>query len=259
MKGLISGVLMTFFSVSVSLLLIEGLLVYLHQKELVILEETRGGNIFCTRASLAEELIYERIPGTCGANLKGYRDYNYSIEKDEGGYRIVVIGDSIADGHGLPMDKSFPKVLEKDLNRDVNRAGSTFEVISLALNGYSTAQELFVLENRAFHYQPNLIVWSYVLNDPAHPVYRGASGQVGKYHYTPNYHIVHFVQDKWFKIREKWKARRCRQEYHAILHCAYRDEIVANINSIATIARQHSVPVIFLIHPILEENGNYAS
>lgn len=259
MRKIVSGLLLALFSISVSVLLIEFLLGYLHKREMVLLEDTRGGNIFCTRPSPSEKLIYERIPGKCGANQQGYRDYEYALEKGEGIYRIVVIGDSIADGHGLPLEKSFTKILERDLNNDLERKDLTFEVISLALGGYSTVQELAVLEHQAFDYAPDLIVWSYVLNDPAHPVYRGASGQVGKYHYKPTYHILHFVEDKLFKIKEKFKARHCDREYHALLHCAYRDEIEENIDTIARLASENAVPVVFLIHPIIEENGDYAS
>ena len=44
------------------------------------------------------------------------------------------------------------------------------EVILLACTGYSTSQELVLLRNETFQYQPDLVLWCYVLNDPADPL-----------------------------------------------------------------------------------------
>jgi hypothetical protein len=143
------------------------------------------------------------------------------------------------------------------LNRILEGSGNRVEVIILAQGGYSTSQELFLLEHEAFKYSPNLIIWSYVLNDPAHPVYRGASGEVGDYFYEPRFHALHFVVDKLYKIVEKIRAIGCGEEYHELLHCAYWSEVESSIRKIAAIAEGRNTPVIFLIHPIIEENGDY--
>ena len=42
--------------------------------------------------------------------------------------------------------------------------GRTYEVIVLARSGYSTSQELIIFEEEAFHYHPDVMLWSYVLN-----------------------------------------------------------------------------------------------
>ena len=59
-------------------------------------------------------------------------------------------------------------------------------------SGYSTSQELVILEDEAFQYNPDLVMWSYVLNDPAHPVYHNANGELGCFWYTPSILLAAF-------------------------------------------------------------------
>jgi hypothetical protein len=69
---------------------------------------------------------------------------------------------------------SFPRQLEAGLlDTYPERA---WEVIALECSGYATSQELVLLENEAFRYSPDLIIWSYVLNDACNPMIDGASG-----------------------------------------------------------------------------------
>lgn len=258
-KGLLAGAILSVVSISICLVVAEVLFTMLYEKRHELLAEKKAGSILCTTRAESPELIYTRIPNRCGSNSHGYRDYEYTYNKEEGVSRIVIIGDSVADGHRLKLDESFGKQLEKAFNRSGADGQNKVEVILLVQAGYSTSQELFLLEHEAFRYAPDLVVWSYVLNDPAHPVYRSASGQVGDYFYEPRFHSLHFVLDSLFKIAEKFRAIGCGNEYHELLHCAYWSEVEANIGRIAALAGGNDVPVIFLIHPILEQNGDYGS
>jgi lysophospholipase L1-like esterase len=215
-------------------------------------------NSLCTTVSEHSELIYTRKPGKCGSNSHGFRDNEYAYDKSEQVKRIVVIGDSIAAGLGVNFRDSFGNQLESKLNTALNGAEQKIEVIVLAQAGYSTSQELFLLEHEAFKYSPDLIVWSYVLNDPAHPVYHNENGGLGRYYFEPRVHTAHFISEKLFAIFENWKASSCESDFHALIHCVYWDQVVSNVKKISQLAQQHGVPVVFLIHPILEENGNFA-
>jgi hypothetical protein len=70
------------------------------------------GDICFTYSS---NLIYKYIPGKC-TNSHGYRDNEYSYKKPNGVFRIVIIGDSIAEGEYVQQHESFGKILEKKLN-----------------------------------------------------------------------------------------------------------------------------------------------
>src|SRR6185436_16109066 len=126
-------------------------------------------------------LVYELVPGRCGANSRGFLDEEHAVPGPPGVARIVVIGDSVAQGVGVDPQDAFPRRLGRLLDAD---GGARTEVVVLARAGYSTSQELRLLESEAPRYAPAAVVWSYVLNDPAHPLYHDPSGELGLYHYA---------------------------------------------------------------------------
>ena len=259
LNNFLGGAILSLISVALCLIVAELFFTFLYKQRQAHLEQEKAGDILCTHRSKFLELIYTRIPNRCGANSHGYRDYEYPYKKEPGLSRVVVIGDSVADAYGIDLGAGFGKLLESALNQSRAEEINRVEVIILAQAGYSTSQELFLLENEAFKYSPDLILWSYVLNDPAHPVYRSASGQVGDYFYRPAFHSLHFVMGSVFKLTEKLHAIGCDKEYHALLHCAHWKQVQKNIARIAAIAATQAVPVIFLIHPLIPETGDYSS
>jgi len=211
----------------------------------------------CTMRATDPRLIYTYVPHACGANAKGYTDEEYSDEKRPGSYRLIIIGDSVASG--LSRTEKFGKILEHRLNTTwAPHTGRTYEVITLARSGYSTSQELILLEDETFQYHPDAVLWSYVLNDPAHPVYHNANGELGRFWYVPSFYVVHVVHKALFQMQEKLKRFQCEKEFHTFLHCAYRQQIEANIRKIGAIAHNRHLPIIFLIHPIFEQGKTYA-
>jgi lysophospholipase L1-like esterase len=166
----------------------------------------------------------------------------------------------VAAGHQVEIKDAFAKVLEMNLNQASKGVEDTVEVIILAQQGYSTSQELILLKNEAFKYSPDLIIWSYVLNDPAHPIYHDSNGELGRYHFRPRLHTANFIYKKLFLVREKYRWLGCeRGEFHSLLHCAYRDQIQSNIEKIAQVSSENGIPIIFLIHPVFEKNGDFNS
>jgi len=95
------------------------------------LDSSRG---LCTVKSTDSRLIYELAPGKCGHNSHGYFDLEYTYEKPENTYRIVVIGDSVAQGQGVRKRRTFSNVLEWILNS--KSKNKKFEVITIAVSGY---------------------------------------------------------------------------------------------------------------------------
>ncbi|MEZ5503380.1 MAG: SGNH/GDSL hydrolase family protein [Halioglobus sp.] len=257
LKGLLSGIALSCVVVLLFLLAGEAYLSRHYHNERERIAARAPGRDLCTMASPFPELIYTRVPGKCDTNSHGFRDTEHGYEKPDGVFRIVIIGDSVAEGQGVPLRDVFGKVLERQLHALTAEGGRDVEVIILAQSGYSTSQELFLLEHAAFRYAPDLIVWSYVLNDPAHPVYHDSNGELGRYYFEPVLHTAHFVARKLFEISERIKSIDCGREYHTLLHCAYWEEVQANIRTIAALSRQRQVPAIFVIFPVLEDGENF--
>lgn len=209
----------------------------------------------CIVKSTDSLLIYTFVPNTCAFNSHGYFDYEYTYTKPEDVFRIVIIGDSVAQGFEMKLEDSFGKVLERTLN--TLKTNKSYEVIVLARAGYSTSQEVFLLKNEAPKYSPDLILWSYVLNDPAHPVYHDVNGELGRYFYVSDSYAFDFISKKLFFLKEKIKGRNCNKEFHVFLHCAYQEQVDRDIKEIGIFLKKEGIPIVFLIHPVFEKNKTF--
>lgn len=91
-------------------------------------------------------------------NGSGFRDVDHFIEKPTGIKRIVVIGDSVAEGYGVESSAVFSRVLQREL-------GTSYEVINIAAGGLNTPQEIHLFEHHGAMYAPDVVVLNFVLND----------------------------------------------------------------------------------------------
>lgn len=89
-------------------------------------------------------------------NSRGFRDRERAYDKG-GQKRIVVLGDSTAWGWGVETWERFSDIIEKRLKG--------WEVINLAQAGYSTDQELIVLETEGLKYHPDVVMLLFDRND----------------------------------------------------------------------------------------------
>ena len=155
-----------------------------------------------------------------------------STEKPDA-FRIVLIGDSVVLGHSVGWRQSFGKLLQRKLNQSLPRRRA--EVVLLACSGYSTCQELVLLHNEAFRYRPDLILWSYVLNDPADPIYHSINGDLSLV-CEPKVHLARLFAAGWFHLRETFSGWDGPTEFHARLHYVYWNRIEAEVGGSAASA-----------------------
>jgi len=87
------------------------------------MESAYKGRDLCSKRSDHPELIYTRIPSECDTNTHGFRGSDYGYDKKNGVFRIVVIGDSVAEGQGVDYQDRFAQVLERNLNRLTEEKG----------------------------------------------------------------------------------------------------------------------------------------
>jgi hypothetical protein len=100
-----------------------------------------------------------------GINKYGFRDGDYSKDKPGNVFRIVTIGDSMTMGAGVNVSETYPKILESRLNSEGTDV-TTYEVISMAVNGYGPLNYLAVYKENAINFNPDLtIVGVYLGND----------------------------------------------------------------------------------------------
>ncbi|MCC7041984.1 MAG: SGNH/GDSL hydrolase family protein [Burkholderiales bacterium] len=218
----------------------------------VAIERKVAGRERCTQASFDPVRIYEGIPGKCGNNALGFRDRDHALVKSPGTFRVALIGDSIALGQGVRADEAFARVLEARSRG----SGIDAEVVLFAVTGYSTAQE-FSLLDLAFGYRPDLIVWAYALNDPADPVFDNANGELGVYFDRPASYLVEYLRGLVHRARFRIRARDCPAEWHARMHCGYRDEIDRQFAALAAAAKAHATPIVLALLPVIPQSGSF--
>ncbi|MBX3729779.1 MAG: SGNH/GDSL hydrolase family protein [Candidatus Sumerlaeia bacterium] len=82
-------------------------------------------------------------------NSQGWRDIEQPREKTRP--RILLLGDSQVYGHGVTLEHTIGRQLERQLD-------GAFQVVSMGMGGYGTDQQYLVLLNEGLEWQPDYVV-----------------------------------------------------------------------------------------------------
>lgn len=92
-------------------------------------------------------------------NAHGQRDAERTLAKPAGVRRVLLLGDSVVEGYGLPEDKTISHQLEQ-LFVD----GRT-EVLNFGVSAFCTRAEVELLEVKGLRFDPDVVVLVFVEND----------------------------------------------------------------------------------------------
>lgn len=95
-------------------------------------------------------------------NSHGLRDRDYGYEKPMEVTRILIIGDSVTFGFGIPAEDTYAKIIERRLNES---GTGKYEVINAGVGNYNTEQELAYFTAEGFRYHPDLVLLGWYIND----------------------------------------------------------------------------------------------
>ncbi len=94
-------------------------------------------------------------------NSQGLRDVERAgYDKAAGVFRILLLGDSYVEGLRVPLEQTFGKTLEAELNASAP-AGQRYEVVNAGVSGWGTDQQLLWLRHEGAKYQPDLVLLSF--------------------------------------------------------------------------------------------------
>ena len=102
-------------------------------------------------------------------NKHGYRDYEYSLKKPEGVFRVLILGDSQTFGSGIKnLEETWVKKLEAKLQNE--RRNESIEVLSISGPGWNSDTHLYELFKNGFKFNPDLVILAYYHNDIPFPI-----------------------------------------------------------------------------------------
>lgn len=110
-------------------------------------------------------------------NSAGFRDREFAVDRPHDGLRIMMLGDSLTEGWGVPQDATVPKVLER-LLRD---AGYPAEVINTGIGNLNTTMEVEAFLQDWARFSPNVVVLNYFINDAEHNPPHDTVNLISKY------------------------------------------------------------------------------
>jgi lysophospholipase L1-like esterase len=103
-------------------------------------------------------------------NSEGLRDVEHPVDKPQNEFRIVILGDSWVEGQGAPFEKTWPKVLEKQLNK------ISKQQVLIIVAGVAGSDPVFGLElfrRRLLKYKPDMVIQAVNDSDVTDIIARG--------------------------------------------------------------------------------------
>ena len=204
--------------------------------------------------------VYELTPNAHivrdGLSIKinsiGMRDHEPPLYEEISGKKVLVLGDSIAWGFGVPMDDAFPQLLESALAGEANARGEAHPVVyNSAVNGYSFRQQVATLYDIGFHLKPDLIVVAYVLNDPA----TEQDGGLSRF-FRKELLLSRYVRVGRERMKELALGASVPEEFHQRIHFVHKDEVRDGLSSIRDVADTIGAQVIVLVCPLFKFRSN---
>lgn len=98
---------------------------------------------------------------TLRANRLGFNDAEHELAKPEGGFRVLLLGDSFVEGVQVAPERHMARLLEGLAQRD----GHPLEVIAMGTSGWGQSHELATYESVGRGFSPDLVVAFFCPND----------------------------------------------------------------------------------------------
>jgi len=190
------------------------------------------------------------VDGIYKINSKGYREREFSAEKDPDLTRIICVGNSCTFGWKVNLEQTYPKILEKLLNQNLPQP--KFEVIDAGMTGYSTFQGLRFLKREILGFHPDIIIFSYGWNDMC-PSEREDKDQKFPPQWILNLDDFlsgsRFYSFLKFEIMNLLKSKQPQDEKKLVYRVSIKD-YQENLKELEKIAQGSGIKVFFLSIPV---------
>lgn len=182
---------------------------------------------------------------------QGLRDREFAPLPPPGRTRILMLGDSLAFGWGVPQERTYSKRLEDMLRK----AGHDVEVINTGVGNYNTEMEVAYFLERGAKFKPHYVVLNYFIND-AEPTPRDHSNFLSRNSRA----FVYFASRADMALRMANLGERTDwKTYYSNLYDAEGvGRVRAAIGRLAAYCREHKIRLVLTNQPELRDPANYA-
>jgi hypothetical protein len=136
----------------VTLAAAELLLRWFYPQQLAVWHNTRDGMVIHPPGG---QVHLAKFGQTVRFNSFGMRDREHALEKAEGTFRVLVFGDSFIEALQVGLEESFSPQLEERLKAC---SAGRVEVLSAAVSGWGTDEQLAYLARYGWRFRPDLIL-----------------------------------------------------------------------------------------------------
>jgi hypothetical protein len=100
-------------------------------------------------------------------NSRGARDAEPTSGNDV--FRVAVLGGSFAFGWGVPVEQTWPALLERELARTILVQGREVDFLDAAVSGLEVPEQVALLEGRVLELEPWVVVLEHSFEDRSAP------------------------------------------------------------------------------------------
>ncbi|MFC1896394.1 SGNH/GDSL hydrolase family protein [Thermodesulfobacteriota bacterium] len=101
-------------------------------------------------------------------NKNGFRDVEHKKLKPQDTVRIAVLGDSFTSALQVPLNSTYCRLLEGNLESCLSAQPKNVEVMNFGVDGYNTAQELVLFKTDVRYYEPDIVIVSFFPGNDIH-------------------------------------------------------------------------------------------
>ena len=187
-------------------------------------------------------------------NSAGLRSPEIAVPKPAGFKRVLVLGDSVAFGWGVPEEQIFSRRLENTLQKQL---ACPVEVVNAGVTDYATVDEADYFTHEGLEAEPDVVLVYYIENNNvSNPHIQGAVASFLKDWLVFRSNLAGTVLYAWRVSRWKWRANAADGD-----RAAYEAEqrawssrpgttvSVAALHEIGSVAKQHGMRTILASNP----------
>ena len=190
-------------------------------------------------------------------NSLGFREREFSEDKDSNTVRIICIGDSYTEGDGVRYEESYPRYLERNLQTKC--VSINVEVMNAGVSGSDIIYMHRLLDHKLLNYNPDVVIVGINTSDVTDIIQRGG------YERFKDDGTTHFKKGPWFHIFFKAShvfrlvIRKVIRMDHMFIKKKKIPEVHQRVNhmiddavrNIRTLCQENNVRVVFFITPDL--------